>query len=203
MTPRDLEVVSRLEPELFGAEAWSPATLAAELDRTTGPGADRTYLVAHLDDAGTVGAADPQAAAGAPGPGVVDADAEPIVGYAGLWYGDGRGDADLLTIATVPAARRRGVGKALLEALVRVAAEAGCRAVLLEVRASNAGAQRLYSNHGFAPIGRRRRYYLAPVEDAIVMRRGLQDAATGAEAARGLCGVREIPAGPDICLTMV
>ncbi|NDR54229.1 ribosomal protein S18-alanine N-acetyltransferase [Actinomyces sp. 565] len=160
MVPADLEMISRLEPELFGAEAWSPAALAAELDRTTGPGADRAYLIAEATEepAGHLG----------------------IVGYAGLWYGDGRGDADLLTIATVPAARRRGVASALLEALVRVAAEAGCRAVLLEVRASNAGAQRLYTNHGFAPIGRRRRYYLAPVEDAIVMRRGLQDAATGA-----------------------
>lgn len=149
MTPRDLEVVSRLEPELFGAEAWSPATLAAEMDRTTGPGADRAYLVAHLEDDG------------------------PIVGYAGLWYGDGRGDADLLTIATVPAARRRGVATALLDALLRVAADVGCRAVLLEVRASNEGAQRLYAAHGFKAIGRRRRYYLAPVEDAVVMRRPL------------------------------
>jgi len=171
MTPHDLEVVSRLEPELFGAEAWSPATLAAELDRTTGPGADRTYLVAHLEDAAPAGAADPQEAPAAPGPGA--ADAEPIVGYAGLWYGDGRGDADLLTIATIPAARRRGVATALLNALLTAAADAGCRAVLLEVRASNESAQRLYATHGFKAIGRRRRYYLAPVEDAIVMRRPL------------------------------
>ncbi|WP_092608092.1 ribosomal protein S18-alanine N-acetyltransferase [Actinomyces ruminicola] len=150
MTPPDLEAVSRLEPELFGAEAWSPATLAAELDRTTGPGADRAYLVAEATD-------------------------EParILGYAGLWYGDGRGDADLLTIATIPAARRRGVAGALLTSLLSTAADAGCRAVLLEVRASNEAAQRLYTAHGFTPIGRRRRYYLAPVEDAVVMRRVL------------------------------
>ncbi|WP_257210621.1 GNAT family N-acetyltransferase [Actinomyces ruminis] len=76
-------------------------------------------------------------------------------------------------MATVPAVRRRGVATALLGALLRVAADAGCRAVLLEVRASNEGAQRLYEAHGFKAIGHRRRYYLAPVEDAVVMRRPL------------------------------
>ncbi|WP_396027326.1 GNAT family N-acetyltransferase [Actinomyces ruminicola] len=179
MTPADLEVVSRLESELFGAEAWSPATLAAELDRAVGPGADRRYLVAELlaapgADAGTdCGAADPAAGGSA------------IVGYAGLWYGDGRGDADLLTIGTVPAARRRGVATALLEALAQLAEDVGCRAVLLEVRASNEGARRLYAAHGFVPVGRRRRYYLAPVEDAVVMRRTLRG---GADAERGQAG---------------
>ncbi|WP_103063312.1 GNAT family N-acetyltransferase [Actinomyces qiguomingii] len=175
MVPADMEAISRLESQLFGAEGWSPAVLAAELDRTTGPGADRTYLVAHLaapvdrgvSDSGLgAGALDALAQVGAGG-------SEAIVGYAGLWYGDGRGDADLLTIATVAAARRRGVATALLTALLGVAAQAGCRAVLLEVRASNEGAQRLYAAHGFTPIGRRRRYYLAPVEDAVVMRRSL------------------------------
>lgn len=169
MMPADLEVISGLEPELFGAEAWSPAMLAAELDRTIGPSADRIYLVAELPAAEGVhqGGWD-----GAPAESVTGG-VGPIVGYAGLWYGDGRGDADLLTIATVPAARRRGVATALLTALVRAAVDAGCRAVLLEARASNAPAQRLYATHGFAPIGRRRRYYRAPVEDAVVMRRRL------------------------------
>ncbi|MDU0349326.1 GNAT family N-acetyltransferase [Actinomyces sp. MRS3W] len=156
MTPPDLEVVSRLEPELFGAEAWSPAMLAAELDRTAGPGADRTYLVAE-----------------APGR---DGSVQ-IVGYAGLWYGDGGGDADLLTIGTIPSVRRRGVATAMLSALLHAAADAGCRAVLLEVRASNEAAQRLYAAHEFKPIGHRRRYYRAPVEDATVMRRSLRQPA--------------------------
>ena len=80
------------------------------------------------------------------------------------------GDADLLTVATLPAARRRGVATAMIAHLLRRARRAGCTAVLLEVRASNAGAQALYRRLGFAPIGRRRRYYLAPVEDALVMR---------------------------------
>ena len=52
---------------------------------------------------------------------------------------------------------------------------AGCRAVLLEVRASNDAARALYTRHGFTTAGRRRRYYTAPVEDALVMRLPLDE----------------------------
>ena len=53
---------------------------------------------------------------------------------------------------------------------------AGCRAVLLEVRASNTAAQSLYAAHGFTRIGLRRRYYQVPQEDAVVMRALLRPA---------------------------
>ena len=99
-----------------------------------------------------------------------------ILGYAGMWVGDGAGDADLLTIATIPQARRRKVASRLLTELVGTARRAGCRAVLLEVRASNAAAQSLYAAHGFTRIGLRRRYYQAPQEDAVVMRALLRPA---------------------------
>jgi ribosomal protein S18 acetylase RimI-like enzyme len=46
--------------------------------------------------------------------------------------------------------------------------EAAAQAVL-EVRAQNAAAQKLYQACGFEVIGRRRRYYKAPVEDALLM----------------------------------
>lgn len=99
-----------------------------------------------------------------------------ILGYAGMWVGDGAGDADLLTIATIPQARRRKVASRLLTELMDTARRAGCRAVLLEVRASNAAAQSLYTAHGFTRIGLRRRYYQAPQEDAVVMRALLRPA---------------------------
>ena len=99
-----------------------------------------------------------------------------ILGYAGMWVGDGAGDADLLTIATIPQARRRKVASRLLTELVGTARRAGCRAVLLEVRASNTAAQSLYAAHGFTRIGLRRRYYWAPQEDAVVMRALLRPA---------------------------
>jgi ribosomal-protein-alanine N-acetyltransferase len=40
---------------------------------------------------------------------------------------------------------------------------------VLEVRAENTAAQKLYQACGFEVIGRRRRYYKAPVEDALLM----------------------------------
>jgi [ribosomal protein S18]-alanine N-acetyltransferase len=48
--------------------------------------------------------------------------------------------------------------------------------VWLEVRPSNAAARRLYESRGFQLIGRRRGYYRAPVEDALVMRREIDAA---------------------------
>lgn len=149
----DVGEVARLEAELFGGEAWSADLLAHELARSDGAGADRRYVVVEE------------------GP---DDDGQ-ILGYAGLWYGDGRGDADLLTIATVPRARRRGLAAAMLGELIGLARAAGCRAVLLEVRVSNDAARALYTRHGFTAAGQRRRYYTAPVEDALVMRLPLDE----------------------------
>lgn len=166
MEQRDLVRVSELEAELFGAEAWSPSLLAEEFDRTSGPYADRRYVVVE----GALAAASAVSAAAAGwADGAAPAGVE-ILGYAGLWYGDGRGQSDLLTIATVPGARRHGIAGAMLRELTATASAAGCRAVLLEVRESNQGARRLYEAHGFSSIGRRRRYYSEPVEDAVVMR---------------------------------
>ena len=45
----------------------------------------------------------------------------------------------------------------------------GCRQAVLEVRASNRGAQRLYGQFGFAPVAVRKGYYADNQEDAIVM----------------------------------
>ena len=149
----DLEEVARLEAGLFGGEAWSEDLLARELARSGGAGADRRYVVVEEGPDGGGG----------------------ILGYAGVWLGDGCGDADLLTIATVPRARRRGLAAAMLRELIGLARAAGCRAVLLEVRVSNDAARALYARHGFTTAGRRRRYYTAPVEDALVMRLPLDE----------------------------
>jgi len=53
------------------------------------------------------------------------------------------------------------------------AAARGIAAVFLEVRDSNQRARELYASRGFEEVGRRRRYYRRPVEDAIVLRRTL------------------------------
>ena len=46
----------------------------------------------------------------------------------------------------------------------------GVEAVYLEVRESNAAAQRMYAHRGFSRVGRRRRYYRRPEEDALILR---------------------------------
>ena len=69
---------------------------------------------------------------------VADADGT-VVGYAGL---DVAGDvADVMTVATAPTHQRKGIGRLLLDDLVRRAVEHGCEALLLEVRADNDAAR--------------------------------------------------------------
>ena len=91
-----------------------------------------------------------------------------IAGYAGL---DLSGDvADVMTIATSPGHQGRGTGRLLLAELVRRATAHGADAVLLEVRADNDAARRLYDRAGFEVISVRRRYYQPGDVDALVMR---------------------------------
>lgn len=68
-------------------------------------------------------------------------------------------EAEVLSIAVLPAARRRGVAKALLSAATAAAREAGAQRLFLEVSAHNTAALALYRRAGFAEIGRRRGYY--------------------------------------------
>jgi ribosomal-protein-alanine N-acetyltransferase len=81
-------------------------------------------------------------------------------------------EAEILTLAVIPAARRRGAGGALLGAAMAGAAARGAGAMFLEVSERNAPARALYAAAGFAEVGRRRRYY-ADGADALVLRRDL------------------------------
>jgi ribosomal-protein-alanine N-acetyltransferase len=80
---------------------------------------------------------------------------------------------ELENIVVAPAARHRGIGKRLLEALLDAARETDSSAVFLEVRESNTAARTLYEGSGFEQTGRRRSYYTSPSEDAILYRRAL------------------------------
>lgn len=75
-------------------------------------------------------------------------------------------EAEILTLAVHPSARRQGQGMALLRAALRRAAT---RAVYLEVSNTNAAARGLYQRAGFVEVGQRRRYY-ADGSDASVLR---------------------------------
>lgn len=71
-------------------------------------------------------------------------------------------EGEILTLGVVPRRRRRGVGKALVSALITKGAERGARRLFLEVAADNPTARTLYEAAGFFPIGRRRGYYERP-----------------------------------------
>ena len=90
-----------------------------------------------------------------------------VVGYAGMiCYGD---EAHITTIAVDPEHQRRKIGTRLMFELIQSAIEMGARAVSLEVRVSNWGAQRMYTRFGFRPVGVRKGYYQETGEDALVM----------------------------------
>jgi len=79
-------------------------------------------------------------------------------------------ELELHKIAIARACQRRGCGSCLLDFFIRAARSKNCQQALLEVRASNAPAIRLYEKYAFQCIGRRRDYYSSPVEDALVFR---------------------------------
>jgi ribosomal-protein-alanine N-acetyltransferase len=100
---------------------------------------------------------------------VVALENNEVVGYAGLSVGAGEGWVQ--NIAVRRDRQRRGIGRALLEALLGEADRRQVKAVLLEVAVDNRAAQKLYDSYGFAPVGVRRGYYQPSNTDALVMRR--------------------------------
>lgn len=96
-----------------------------------------------------------------------------IVGYAVFWWIIDQ--AELGNVAVDAAHRRRGIGELLVQTVITRARGRGMSELFLEVRPSNPGARRLYERLGFVHVGRRRNYYVRPTEDALVMRRGLED----------------------------
>src|SRR5882672_2333314 len=68
-------------------------------------------------------------------------------------------EAEILSLAVLPARRRRGLARRLLAAALERLIAAGIRRLLLEVAEDNVAARRLYQNAGLIPIGRRPGYY--------------------------------------------
>jgi ribosomal-protein-alanine N-acetyltransferase len=92
-----------------------------------------------------------------------------VAGYGGLAVQGG--EAWVQNLGVRRDAQRRGIGRALLDALLAEAQRRGAGTVMLEVAVDNAPAQRLYAGYGFEPIGIRRGYYQPSNTDALVMRR--------------------------------
>jgi ribosomal-protein-alanine N-acetyltransferase len=80
------------------------------------------------------------------------------------------GLAELESVVVDTAARRMGVGRALCTAVITWCRELPIEELELEVREGSDGAIALYRRLGFAEVGRRKKYYREPVEDALLMR---------------------------------
>lgn len=81
-------------------------------------------------------------------------------------------EAEVLTLAVRPSARRGGLGARLVEAAVVRAAALGAERMFLEVAEDNAAARALYARTGFHEAGHRRGYYAradGSREDALVL----------------------------------
>jgi ribosomal-protein-alanine N-acetyltransferase len=78
-------------------------------------------------------------------------------------------EGHILNLAVHPDFRGMGVAKVLVKQVMEEMRQNGCRVLYLEVRSSNAIAKRLYERFGFRVIGTRKRYYVTPEEDAIIM----------------------------------
>lgn len=81
-------------------------------------------------------------------------------------------EAQLVDVSVDPSSRRRGVGSALLAALLAAAARSGCARAALEVSARNAAALAFYRRAGFVVVGRRPKFYNDGA-DAVLMEREL------------------------------
>jgi ribosomal-protein-alanine N-acetyltransferase len=141
-TPDDLDAIMAIESSEFANDAWSSDMMSTEID-------DRHcyYAVAH-----PVG--------------------EPanVTAYAGLRAPSGSEQADIQTIAVAPDARRHGIARALMNALMVEARHRGAAELFLEVRDDNPAAQLLYDSLGYQRIAVRPKYYQPDGVDAIVMR---------------------------------
>ncbi|MES2094399.1 MAG: ribosomal protein S18-alanine N-acetyltransferase [Actinomycetota bacterium] len=141
-TADDLQRIMEIETGTFGTDAWSSEAMLSDLRN-----AQCYYVVA--DRVGF--------------PGELD-------GYAGLFAPKGAHEGDIQTIAVAESARRAGLGRALMNALITEARKRGAAEVFLEVRADNPGPKRLYETLGFEQIAVRVGYYQPDNVDAVVMR---------------------------------
>ena len=153
-----LDRIAEIDGTVFGGSCWGRKAFADNVSN------DYDYLVAATeeseDEPGTQFPEGGHAAEESSG-------ALTVCGYGLLRCFD---DAEIIMIATDPARRREGIGKLLLEDLIKEAQrrKAGC--IFLEVRETNFPARAMYRGAGFTEEGVRRGYYHDPPENAVIMR---------------------------------
>ena len=153
LTPEHAQAVHRLETACFSLP-WSHAQLAAALGQP------------HCLFLGLA------RGTGAPDATGLAYNATALAGYISCHCA--AQELEILNLAVDAACRRRGLGRALLASALQMARKMAMEQAVLEVRESNIPAIRLYESLGFAPAGRRRRYYADTGEDALVYTQSLQ-----------------------------
>lgn len=78
-------------------------------------------------------------------------------------------ECQIVNVATSQGRRKMGVGKSLIEELLRYAKKSGVSKVYLEVRESNLPAISLYEKYGFEIVGVSKNHYSQPTENALLM----------------------------------
>jgi [ribosomal protein S18]-alanine N-acetyltransferase len=81
-------------------------------------------------------------------------------------------EAEVLTLAVAPLARREGIATGLLRAATERVRAHGGTAMFLEVATTNCPALALYRREGLIEVGHRRHYY-SDSSDALVLRMNL------------------------------
>lgn len=150
----DLPAVLRLERACPAAAHWTESHYRDALV-AAGGGPERLFLVASP----------------APDPSTATPEEPALSGFLVARYL--APEWELENIVVAEDARRRGIGRQLLSALMARAREANSQFVFLEVRESNLPARALYEKAGFREAGRRKGYYTNPPENAILYRSSL------------------------------
>ena len=146
MTVRDLKRIVPIEAVCFRSEAW-PRDAFLELLRA---------FARSQPTRGALWVAE-------------DATTGDVLGYAGIEMSALWGEVDIINIAVAPEHRRRGVGRVLVEWIIRFCKRRGVPFLWLRVRAANRPARRFYREMGFQQRGRLDGYYQDPDEPAILM----------------------------------
>jgi len=142
--PLDLPVLVSMERTLFADSPWSMGQFREEF---SGIPKTRYFLVA------------------------LDSDKQ-IVGYAGVMVVASGVDADVLTVAVLPEARRQGIARHFMDSLEKWSLMRVAPSMILEVGVKNSSAIALYESLGYSIINTRKNYY-GPGLDAHVMKKEL------------------------------
>jgi ribosomal-protein-alanine N-acetyltransferase len=99
--------------------------------------------------------------------GRAEASDEAIVGYLCYWIVFE--EVRLMNLAVIESMRHRGIARSLVATALHAGMSQSAHRAVLEVRASNRAAQRLYEGFGFSQTAVRPKYYANPEEDAVLM----------------------------------